>query len=222
MERQNEVARALDLRFARDRAQIREMVESGELVPLDGNEHYQVLDAVSNPVARPAVKLFVQRLAEQYYGHCGEQLVVTSLTRTRANQPRNAHPLSVHPAGIAIDFRISQSADCRTWLEATLLALEDAGVLDVTRERRPPHYHVAVFPEAYRSYVAPLLASEAEARAREIAELQARLDEALAAEAGPGGVPGPSGWTPVIPIGLFILAALWQSLRQPTAGDPDA
>jgi hypothetical protein len=35
-------------------------------------------------------------------------------------------------------------------------------------------------------------------------------------------VPGPSGWTPVIPIGLFILAALWQSLRQPGAGDPDA
>ncbi|HYW06042.1 MAG TPA: hypothetical protein VE913_03745, partial [Longimicrobium sp.] len=67
--------------------------------------------------------------------------------------PGNAHTLSVHPAGMAVDFRVSRNAECRTWLEGTLLGLERAGVLDVTRERMPPHYHVAVFPDAYSAYV---------------------------------------------------------------------
>jgi LysM repeat protein len=42
------------------------------------------------------------------------------------------------------------------WLEKTLLSLEKQGVLDVTRERRPPHYHVALFPQPYTRYVASM------------------------------------------------------------------
>ena len=30
-------------------------------------------------------------------------------------------------------------------------------MLDVTRERRPPHYHVATFPEPYQAYLASIL-----------------------------------------------------------------
>jgi hypothetical protein len=37
-----------------------------------------------------------------------------------------------------------------------LLSLEDKVVLDVTRERNPAHYHVAVFPRQYERYVAKL------------------------------------------------------------------
>ena len=36
--------------------------------------------------------------------------------------------------------------------EPSSLSLEERGVLDVTRERNPPHYHVAVFPKQYQSY----------------------------------------------------------------------
>lgn len=48
---------------------------------------------------------------------------------------------------------------CRNWLESTLLYLEEAGVLEATRERRPPHFHVAVFPDQYGGYVERLLSS---------------------------------------------------------------
>jgi hypothetical protein len=102
------------------------------------------------------VKLFIERLGRQYFDAHGTPLVVTSLTRPAENQPRNAHQLSVHPAGMAVDFRVPQDARARAWLESALLQLENRGILDVTRERYPPHYHVAVFPAAYRAYVEKL------------------------------------------------------------------
>ena len=112
------------------------------------------LAKVSYPYTRPEVKTFVENVSAEYRKACGEQLVVTSLTRPRTAQPGNAHKLSVHPAGMAVDFRISRNAKCRTWFEKALLALETRAVLDATRERNPPHYHVAVFPDAYRSFAA--------------------------------------------------------------------
>ena len=154
MERQHEVAEAQEYSFLRTPADVREFVDDGRLVEIVGNADYQVSRGVSYPYARPELAVFVERLAEEYRAGCGEQLVVTSLTRPLSTQPRNAHRLSVHPAGMAIDFRISQVPACRELLERTLLSLERDELLDVTRERNPPHYHVAVFPAAYLAYVA--------------------------------------------------------------------
>ena len=108
---------------------------------------------MSFPYARPAVRTFIQRLGKQYRAACGERLVVTSLTRPRSHQPRNASPLSVHPTGMAVDLRRSNNYRCRNWLEAVLLSLEDRGVLEASRERWPPHYHVAVYPKPYEQYL---------------------------------------------------------------------
>jgi hypothetical protein len=72
---------------------------------------------------------------------------------------------------MAVDLRIPQDAAARQWLEETLLNLEAGSLLDVTRERRPPHYHVAVFPEPYEAYVMPKIA-------REIAEAATRALDA--------------------------------------------
>jgi hypothetical protein len=72
-----------------------------------------------------------------------------------------------------VDFRIPAAAAQRSWLETTLLSLEDRGVLDVTRERNPPHYHVAVFPKQYQSYVDALIAKERSAVAAEMREAPA-------------------------------------------------
>jgi hypothetical protein len=55
---------------------------------------------------------------------------------------------------MAVDFRISRAEKCRDWLESELLTLERQDVLDITRERNPPHYHVAVFPAAYTAWAA--------------------------------------------------------------------
>ncbi len=144
--------------FLQSGAHVQRFVDAGYLVRLRSSRDF-VLHDVSFPYGRPEVKLFVQRLGAQYRGACGEELVVTSLTRPLSEQPSNASTLSVHPTGMAVDFRTSLNSVCRHWLESTLLYLEAAGVLEATRERRPSHYHVAVFPEPYAAYVSDLLAS---------------------------------------------------------------
>ena len=153
MERQYEVARSEDFTFAETPATVDDLVKKERLVPLAGGPDY-TLHRVSYPFARPEVKTFVENLSADYRKACGEQLVVTSLTRPRSEQPGNAHKLSVHPAGMAVDFRISKSPKCLQWFEKALLALERKDLLDATRERNPPHFHVAVFPGAYAAYAA--------------------------------------------------------------------
>jgi LysM repeat protein len=152
MVKQNRIAMDHDYTFLRDRSHLNKFVGMGLLVPVRGNGHYE-LGTLRHPYARPALKLFIERLAGQYHSACGERLVVTSLTRPLDEQPRNASDLSVHPTGMAVDLRVSRRAKCRTWLERTLLSLERQGVLDAIRERRPPHYHVALFPTQYVAYV---------------------------------------------------------------------
>jgi hypothetical protein len=196
MERQHAVARQQDLPFARTRAEMERLTAEGRLVPVEG-PHYGVAEWV-NPVAIPEVRLFVERLAHQYLEACGDTLVVTSLTRPMDEQPPNAHSLSVHPAGMAVDFRIPQNQECRRWIEAAFLNMERMGLIDATLERRPPHYHVAVFPEPYARFAAARQAEEARAgEAARAAAAAARGEGAAApAEAEPGGA------------GLYVLLAV--------------
>jgi uncharacterized protein DUF5715 len=147
------IARRNDYTFLRTAAQVREFIRKERLHRVVSSSNVMVKPGVSFPYARPQVKLFVERLGAQYRAATGEQLVVTSLTRPISRQPGNASEMSVHPTGMAVDLRVPESAADRKWLERTLLALEDEMVLDVTKERSPAHYHVAVFPKAYQSYV---------------------------------------------------------------------
>ncbi len=153
--RQYQAAHDHDFTFTRSRSTVLNFVEKGYLVRVPGNAHYTLAN-VSYPYARPEVKLFLERLAAQYRAACNERLVVTSLTRPRNDQPRNASRRSVHPTGMAVDIRRSNQRSCRAWIEDTLLSLERQGVLEATRERWPPHYHVAVYPKPYKRYVASL------------------------------------------------------------------
>jgi hypothetical protein len=59
-----------------------------------------------------------------------------------------------------VDFRVPSTAGQRAWLEKALLGLENARVLDVTREKHPPHYHVAVFPAEYLAYAGKKMSQE--------------------------------------------------------------
>jgi LysM repeat protein len=152
MKKQNSVAQQQDYTFLRTTSDVRRFVDNGYLVPVKGTSALK-LAGVSFPYARPAVKTFAERLASQYQNACGNKLVVTSLTRPLSRQPGNAHKLSVHPAGMALDIRVSDRTACRRWLENTLVSLEKKGVLEATRERNPAHYHVAVFPSAYFHYL---------------------------------------------------------------------
>ncbi|HVS03915.1 MAG TPA: DUF5715 family protein [Thermoanaerobaculia bacterium] len=133
--------------------QVHQYVRQGYLVRLPGNRDYAIANWV-HPYARPEVKLFVERLGAQYRQATGEKLVVTSLVRPQDRQPPNSHVLSVHPTGMAMDLRVPRSPRGRQWLEQALLGLEGRGVLEAARERRPPHYHVVLFPRQYADYVA--------------------------------------------------------------------
>ena len=152
LDRQVAQARQHDFTHLANARQLRRFVDAGYLVPVSGNADYTLFD-VSFPFARPAVRLFVERLSAQYRRACGERLVVTSLTRPRSHQPRNASDRSVHPTGMAVDLR-RPAGRCRAWLESVLLSLEARGLVEATAERRPPHYHVAVYPAPYADYVA--------------------------------------------------------------------
>lgn len=165
MERQNGLAVAAGLEFVDTRAEQRRLAAAGELVPLAGNADYGLRGGARSMVARRETRAMVERVAGAYRTACGEKLIVTSATRAVANQPSNSHPLSVHPAGVAVDLRVSSSARCRRALEGILLAMETDGLLDVTREYYPPHYHVAVFVDRYAAFETRVRAAGVIARA---------------------------------------------------------
>jgi hypothetical protein len=196
MVEQNRVAKNHGLTFFRTAEQIRTAVARGDLVELPGNENYQVADFVRYPYAQPEVRLFIERLSAQYREACGQQLVVTSAVRPSSGQPRNAHELSVHPAGMAVDLRVSDRAACRSWLESALLGLERRGVLNGIREFNPPHYHVAVFPQQYMAYVEERLEVEAEGAVEVAAAEAAERGEAetVTAAAFIAAAPGSSSF----------------------------
>lgn len=192
MEKQNQHAMMHGFTFAQTSSQVADLVDSGELVRV-GPTRTMVLHNVSYPYARPEVKTFIDRLSNQYFNACGEKLTVTSLTRPIARQPANASEISVHPAGMAVDLRIPANGRCRAWLERTLLSLEASNVLDVIRERRPPHYHVALFPEPYAHYLATITGQNREytvQRGDTLTAVAARMDTTVASLRAANGLRG--------------------------------
>jgi len=157
MDLQNQQASLHGFTFARTSDDVQSLIDSGALVPVSGNRYFEVKEGVTFPYARREVRDFLANLGQHYYKACGEQLVVTSLTRARNRQPRNASKRSVHPTGMAMDLRRSWDRRCRRWFEMTLLTLEVNGILDAMLESRPPHYHVALFPAAWKNRGAEIL-----------------------------------------------------------------
>ena len=194
MAAQHEVAVESDYSFLRRPADVEHLVKLGRLVEVTGNTDY-TLSKVSFPYTRPEVLSFIEHLAVEYRRFARARLVVTSLTRPTSLQPRNAHDLSVHPAGMAVDLRVPANAEVRSWLEARLLELEEAGAVDVTRERNPPHYHVAVFAGKYAPIAARLdstwaaekVVADSVARADSIAIARAADSVAAQASRSSGG-----------------------------------
>jgi hypothetical protein len=163
LDRQESAARAHDFTYLERPGQVERFVKAGYLVQVRPNRDF-TLHGVSYPFARPETRTFILRLSSQYRRACGEKLVVTSMTRPLSRQPRNASSRSVHPTGMAVDVRRSNSRACRSWLESVLLSLERSGVLEATREYYPPHYHVAVYPQPYARYVTDLTTRQADTR----------------------------------------------------------
>lgn len=159
IDRMYRTARAERLAFYETAAGVRRAVRSRRLVRLTSDSSV-VLHRIAYPFVRPATRTFVARLAQQYLAECEAPLVVTSATRPATRQPANSTARSVHPTGMAVDLRKPQTPACLRWLRATLLDLEDAGLLEATEERSPAHFHVAVYPTRYSRYVASRVKAE--------------------------------------------------------------
>lgn len=148
-------ARAEDFSFFETTASVKRAVSKGLLVRLLPNDNL-TLHEVGYPYVRPATLTFVQRLAPQFAEACAEPLEITSAVRPATRQPANSVARSVHPTGMAVDVHKPSDPRCLHWLRQTLLGLEESGVIEVTEEFSPPHFHVAVYSTPYRRYVASL------------------------------------------------------------------
>jgi hypothetical protein len=119
-------------------------IAKGKLVPLTGDENYELTRGVGFSYATTEAREFITQFAPQYLAACGAPLVVTSAARPTSRQPRNANPHSVHPTGIAVDIRRPYPGPCLTWVRTALAELEARGFVEATEERHPVHLHLAV------------------------------------------------------------------------------
>lgn len=152
VERMYQEAQREQLPFSETALDVQLAAGSGTLVRLEPGRDV-TLRNVAFPYVTPATLAFVERLGGQHRAACGKPLMVTSAARPTTRQPANSVAQSVHPTGMAVDLR-KPTGRCLRWLRATLLELEQAGVIEATEERRPPHFHVAVFPTSYTRYAA--------------------------------------------------------------------
>lgn len=164
---------ANDLEFYRTSKGVYQSVRDGELVMI-GITMDMVLEDVGYPFVLPRTRDVLTVFARKYREACGERLVVTSAARPRTEQPRNASPKSVHPTGMAIDFR-RPSGNCLTFMRQQLVQLERQGILEATEERRPVHFHVAVLQ---RGRFAPAARAAATATAMPVIPSPATIDSA--------------------------------------------
>jgi LysM repeat protein len=135
-----------DLDFFRTPKGIYDAVLDSEFVMIGITED-MTLDDVSYPFVLPKTKEFLYAFAKRYHDTCGERLIVTSAARPTTEQPRNASPKSVHPTGMAVDFR-KPAGTCLTFMRGELLRLEDQGLIEATEEKHPVHFHVALLRPA--------------------------------------------------------------------------
>jgi hypothetical protein len=115
---------------------------------------------------------------------------------------------------MAVDLRVSKRSSCRTWMQRYLLDLEEQGLIDVTLERNPLHYHVAVFPGAYSDYEHNIRTDSATVDASILEKVAAREAELLAEIVPERAVAALVDTQPDVPF-LVRVAALLAQLVMP-------
>jgi hypothetical protein len=157
-------AQMRDLQFLRTTSDIYEAARTGALKLISVTEDLE-LDRATFPFVLPNTLRFADSLAAEYHKGCGERIGVTSGARPIDKQPRNASPKSVHPTGMAVDFRRPQNPVCLEWLRTALVDLEDRHVVEATEEHHPPHFHVAVLRQAPEPRITMLAAANRDSAA---------------------------------------------------------
>lgn len=158
MLRQNEEIDRLQLPRIADQAQLEELEQTGELVPIQETSALHVSDAIQpdKRYCRPWTNQFVQDMSVAYHKQFHVPLQINSAVRTMEQQQklrrhnRNAAPelgdvASSHLAGITVDIaRRGLSRAQHQWIVDYLKNLRDQGVVEAAEERRQRCFHVMV------------------------------------------------------------------------------
>ena len=156
--RQNEEIDRLALPRIHDDAELRQLVASGDLVPIEEGETLHIerrLDP-SRRYCRPWTRDFLEDLSEAYYQQFHTPIQVNSAVRTvvvqrklrrhnRNAAPESGETASSHLAGITVDIqRRGMTRQQVQWVEQYMLPLKEQGLLEPEEERRQWVFHVAV------------------------------------------------------------------------------
>jgi hypothetical protein len=162
---QNTMADEEGLERIRNDAELNRMRREGTLLPLPVGAHL-VVDPrlpVNRRYCRPWTAKFLSDISANFYAEFHAPLQVNSAVRTVAFQQHlervngNAAPAvgetaSPHLTGAAIDIgKRNLSAEQIAWMRTNLLALEDAGKIDVEEEFQQSVFHISV----YKIYAPP-------------------------------------------------------------------
>jgi len=173
--RQNEEIDRLSLPRIHDDAQLRELVASGDLVPIEESETLHVerrLDP-SRRYCRPWTRSFLDDFSEAYYQQFHSPIQVNSAVRTvvvqrklrrhnRNAAPESGETASSHLAGITVDIqRRGMTREQVRWVEQYLLPLQEQSLLEPEEERRQWVFHIAVSGRYADWHEAKTLAGEA-------------------------------------------------------------
>ena len=161
MLRQNERTFGDDLERIKDDDQLQLLTENKELVDLPETDSVHI--AANLPVerryCRPWTRTFLDDMSREYYTEFGVPLQVNSAVRTVQVQKklrrrnRNAAMIdgdvaSPHLTGAALDIaRRGMTKNQIKWMRDYLLALRDAGQIDVAEEFRTRCFHITVYKE---------------------------------------------------------------------------
>ena len=155
--RQNAVANGMSLPRVKDRAQLRQLVEDGSLVPLPTSIALKSTVPQFRAFLHPAAAGLLADISVQFYEIWNRPITVDSAVRPidvqrrlwRSHRVPAAPPTgplaSVHPAGLAFDIgKRTLTAQQRRWLEFRLFYLQAIGRAIVEEERAC--FHVVYSP----------------------------------------------------------------------------
>jgi len=156
--RQNEEINRLELPRIQNEAELQEMIEHQDLVPIVPGETLRIDPrlAAERRYCRPWTRDFLADLSGAYYKQFHAQIQVNSAVRTVEMQKklrrhnRNAAPeagetASSHLAGITVDIqRRGMTRQQVKWMEQYLLPMRNLGLVEPEEERHQWVFHVAV------------------------------------------------------------------------------
>ncbi len=160
---QNVMANGEGLQRIQDDEELDQMRANNDLVDFAPSKSLHVNPELpeNRRCARPWTVLFAQDLGQEYYEKFGEPLMVTSAARSVTYQRRLTHvngnaagiegeAASPHLTGQAIDIgKRGMSRAQLAWMRERLLAIMQAGEIDVEEEFRQACFHISV----YRTYL---------------------------------------------------------------------